>query len=169
MTAADKVRRDAQIIAERARGLSWPTIAERHGLSERHCRTVWQAYAHVQLPLDDGDPVETVREAIFQLDAAIEDLALIAENASHDAVRLGAVKSRLAAIDQRLSLLRAVGLLPHDLGLLRREIDYRHVTRVLFEVLGRHGVEVEEDLAAALNDARLVRNGHPGATERFRR
>jgi hypothetical protein len=34
LPAAKQVRRDERIIADRARGLRWATIAERHGLSE---------------------------------------------------------------------------------------------------------------------------------------
>ena len=39
LTAQRKVERDAAVVRDRARGLTWPTIAARHGLSERQCRT----------------------------------------------------------------------------------------------------------------------------------
>jgi hypothetical protein len=37
LTAQRKVERDAAVVRDRARGLTWATIAERHGLCEREC------------------------------------------------------------------------------------------------------------------------------------
>ena len=41
VTAQQKVERDALIVGDRARGLTWATIEARHGVTERQCRTIW--------------------------------------------------------------------------------------------------------------------------------
>jgi hypothetical protein len=157
LTAGEKVRRDARIVADRAHGLGWATIADRHGLSERHCRTIWTEQA-AMLAIEDVGPLERVQEAILQYDCVLEDLALLAEQASHDAVRLGAVRSRLAAIEQRLVLFQMLGLLPRDLECLRNEREARDLARVLRTVFDRYGLppEAEEEILSALNG----KNGH---------
>jgi hypothetical protein len=40
--AASKVARDGRVVADRARGLVWATVAARHGLSERQCISIWK-------------------------------------------------------------------------------------------------------------------------------
>ncbi len=82
-SAVDKVRRDEQIIAERARGLTWPTIARRHGLSERQCRNIWSARPGRVSCRDLTDLEARVDEALEGYDAAIEDLAMLAASATN--------------------------------------------------------------------------------------
>jgi hypothetical protein len=72
------VARDAKVVADRARGLTWPTIADRHALSERQCRSIWSEWVR-ERPLEPTDPRDALREAVAQLDATIEDTALFAE------------------------------------------------------------------------------------------
>jgi hypothetical protein len=43
LTAVEKVRRDQQILLDRASGLSWPTLAARHDLDEASCRRIDRA------------------------------------------------------------------------------------------------------------------------------
>jgi hypothetical protein len=93
LTASEKVRRDLQVVADRARGFRWATIAERHRISERHARAVWAATRASGPALGEADPVEILHEALLQLEALIEELALLAETADHDAVRLGCLKA----------------------------------------------------------------------------
>jgi hypothetical protein len=164
MTAAEKVRRDERVVADRVRGLSWPTIAQRHGLSERHCRTIWADQAPV-LSVEDFDPLELVREAIAQYDGLLEDLALLAESASQDAVRLGALKSKVSVIGERLVFLQAVGLLPRDLGLLQQERDIRMIAHLLVDLFERYGLppEAEEELLRALGASNGERSSNAAA------
>src|SRR4051812_10719509 len=97
LNAEGKVARDARIVADRARGMSWATVASRNGLSERMCLAVWKERLAAE-PLEAADPREALLEAAAQLDAAIEDLALLAQATANDAVQLGAIKARLAAM-----------------------------------------------------------------------
>lgn len=157
--AREQVRRDARIVADRARGLTWPTIAERHGLSERRCRTIWKTRVSGLDDLGERDLVATLRDAIANLDAVIEDCALLAERTANDSVRLGAIKARMAAMSEKLGLLQRCGLLP-DFGLWRYEIDVRLVSRTILDVFDEHGIEgdVRHEIAERLS-AQSARNG----------
>ena len=111
LDAASKVARDGRIVADRARGLTWATVAARYELYERQCVAIWKARLAAE-PLEEVDPREALLEAAAQLDAAIEELALLAEATANDAVQLGAIKARLTAMQQNHDLLRLAGPLP---------------------------------------------------------
>ncbi len=163
LAARDKVERDALVVADRARGLTWPTISARHGLCERQCREVVRAHRASGPALDEHDPLEEVQEALEQLESLVEQLALVVESSKHDAVRLGALKAQLAASGQRLALMQAVGILPRTLGLLRQDADIYRVGDILLAVFDRHDVSLEarQEVLAALQ-AGLVWQGRQG-------
>jgi hypothetical protein len=93
-TAAEKVKRDARVVADRARGAA---VGD-----DRRAQTDFRSLR----------PAEVVDEAVAQLESVIEELARLAESTKNDAVRLGAVKARAAALIQRLELLQALGRVP---------------------------------------------------------
>jgi hypothetical protein len=41
MNTHERVSRDADVIAARARGLSWREVSRRFDISDRHCRRMW--------------------------------------------------------------------------------------------------------------------------------
>ncbi|MEJ7569643.1 MAG: hypothetical protein WKF41_15430 [Gaiellaceae bacterium] len=157
VTSEEKPRRDAGVIADRAHGFSWITIAERRDLSERMCRSIWNDHLREQ-PLGPDDPREALREAVAQYDAAIEDLALLAETTTNDPVRLGSIKARLDAMTRREDLLRIAGILPSTARATRTEIDIQKMTDVIIDLFDRVVPEplqdqAELDLIAALKAA----------------
>lgn len=79
LTAQQKVERDARIVADRAAGLTWPTIARRHDLSERQCQEILRAHRAARPRFEARDPVDAVTEVVEQLDSVIEKFALVAE------------------------------------------------------------------------------------------
>ena len=162
LSAEAKVRRDREVIADRARGLTWLTIAGRHRLSERQCRSIWKNHWQSEATLVETDPIEAVQEALARYDAVLERLALLGECAAQESVKLGAMKAQLTALDGRTALMQAVGLLPRDLGLLRLEVDVREVARTVVRVLDEHGVppDVQDALQEAISAASVRRNGH---------
>ncbi len=101
--------------------------------------------------MTEHDPVVAVLEALEQVDAIVERFARLAAEATHDAVVVGALKGQLAAIRERLGLMQAVGLLPLDLGLLRREIHAREFAEETMRVLREHNVD--QSVLLALRDA----------------
>ncbi len=145
------------MIADRAHGFSWITIAERRDLSERMCRSIWNDHLRQQ-PIGPSDLREALREAVAQYDAAIEDLALLAETTTNDPVRLGAIKARLDTMTRREDLLRIAGILPYSPQALRSELSVEKMLDEILRLFDRVVPEplqdqAELDLIAALKAA----------------
>jgi hypothetical protein len=143
LPAQRKVDRDREIIADRLRGLIWPTISQRHQVSERHCREIFQQQRQSQPTLAELDPLQLVEEALQRREALIEELALLAERSRHDAVKLGALKAQHAALVDHTGLLIACGLLPRSLGRIGIQIDVQRVTQQVIALFDRYGVDQE--------------------------
>jgi hypothetical protein len=148
LTAEAQVRRDSDVVADRARGLTVPTIAANHSLSERH---VWEILARRrrrQVAPPEYDPVGVALESVEQLDNRIEALALLADTASQESVQLGAIKTQLLAMRQRTELMQAVGLLPLELLDLREKLDIRQTVMTIVEFL--RGESIADDAIRVL-------------------
>ena len=140
--------RNADVVRARARGLGWDAIATRFELSERQCRRILGDYRASRPRLHEIDPIEAIEQALECYDGAIEELALLAERTKHDAVRLGAIKSRLDALGSKLSLMSATGLMP-DFHHLRVEVDVQRVVDTVARVLSVHAVPRDTQMAIA--------------------
>jgi hypothetical protein len=71
-----------QVVAERGSGKPWREIAETVQLCERQCRRIYRAYHRSEPTLDPITLSREIEESIRFYDAAIEDLAVVAENAT---------------------------------------------------------------------------------------
>jgi hypothetical protein len=138
LTAREKVKRDLSIVADRARGFTWGTISSRHDLSVRQCQTVYAAHLAIAVPLEQTGVLEALQEMVMQLDATIEDLAMLSESAN-ESVRLGAVKARHAALLDKAEVLRASGLLPHAAD-VTAALDFDVLGQTIVDVLDAHSV-----------------------------
>ena len=164
LPAAQKARRDERIAADRAGGLRWATIAERHGISERHAREVWRERLAAE-SLEELDGRDWLRQVLVQTEQAVEELALLAQATKNDAVKLGAIRARLAAMAQRDEVLRLAGYLPCSPRAAMTEADLRSTANVVRRVLERHDPPdaLLADLLEALRTPVGVRsNGHCG-------
>jgi hypothetical protein len=151
LPAAQKVGRDQRIVGDRARGLAWATIAERHGLSERQCQNIIAEHLAAQRHVTNDDVARYVDELLLQLDRAVEEFALLAERTGNDPVRLGALKAKAGLLVQRLAILRLCGRIPADPYQLQWAVDAQRVRDVLLSVFGRY--EVPD---AALHEVRAA-------------
>lgn len=140
MTARDRADRIDAIVASRIRGIGWARIAAEHKITERHARRLYTERRAEARARPAPDPVALVQELLDGYDAAIEDLALLARDAPNDAVRLGAINSRVKAVTARTELLMVVGALPEDLGDIRLTLDADLFTERVFGVLKRAGL-----------------------------
>lgn len=145
-TAAEKTRRDARIVRDRSRGLRWATVAERNDVSERHARAVWTTFHESAPSVLDEDPSTILRDEVERVDAIVEELADLAAEAQAEAVRLGAVKARLAATQARTQLLQVIGALPADLFDVGIELDVRRLIGVIFQAFDVYGVPLKAKL-----------------------
>jgi hypothetical protein len=151
LPAAEKAARDEDIVRGRASGYTVGTLATRYGLDERHVRRILREHRERQPPLTARfDHIEVAMDSLDQLDYVIEELAELADAANQEAVRLGAIRSKLTAMRDRWSLLQAVGLLPNDLGSLADEIDVRMMVEIVSQFLVEQ--EVPRDAVRQLVD-----------------
>ncbi len=135
-----KIERDAAIVRDRAAGLTWPTIAVRHNLSERHARQILADYRDTQPRFEECDVEDALREALERYESLYERLALLAEDARHEAVRLGAIKSQASVFKDWLALKQQTGLLPRDLGLFAIQFDMKVIGETMDSVLTEYNV-----------------------------
>lgn len=156
VTTRQRTDRNAEIFAARARGIGWARIAAEYGISERQAQRIYTEQRENRATLASIDPVEVVEELLVAYDAAVEDLAVLAQETGHDGTRLGAIRARIDATRAKHELLAAVGVLPHDLGRLSLEIDGRVLGDTLVRVLERHDLpqelwdDLERELSAAV-------------------
>ncbi len=150
MTASERRRRDAAIVGDRARGLTWPELAGRHNVSERIARRAVEAwYRRAPAELDGLDPDAVVRETLAMLEQSIGDYALLSLTATGEAVRLGAMKARDDAARHRLLVLQSVGWLPPDWQRWRYAQEERKLFERLVDVLRRRP-DVPDDVVTEL-------------------
>ena len=99
-------------------------------------------------------------EVLAQLDATVEDLALLAERTRNDSVRLGALKTRLVVLGQRVELLQVCGALPRSRR-WNQQIEAEQMSRLVLDTLSDHDApEALLDALVAALDAHLRRTGY---------
>ncbi len=158
LTARAKVARDDAIVCARMRGRSWAAIASAHDLSERQCQQILQDYRASHPRLRQRDPLELLDDMLDQYQGAQEELAEISATTKHDATRVGAIRTRLVALEAQTNVLMLVGVLPRDLGRFRFDLDVQELCRKTLAVFDAHGVPIEAKRALVL--ALRGGNGH---------
>ena len=143
MTTRERAARNSEIVQARLRGLGEAGVARRFGVTPRQVRRVLAEYRESRPRLDGIDPIEVVLDALDGYGALAEEFAVLAENTSHDGVRLGAIKGRLETHRARIDLLQAAGVLPADLPQLRVLQDVDTTAEVILTVFNRYRVPVE--------------------------
>jgi hypothetical protein len=155
LSAQAKVQRDRQIVSDRARGLRWETIANRHDLTTRQCQSIWRSSQAEAVEVEE--PLRSVDDVLGQIEAAIEEAAVLSESTANDSIRLGAINTRLKALTQKVAFMQACGLLPRDLGLVRNEIAMSEGINRVVDFLRRFNLSAEGLPGTARAD---VRNKH---------
>jgi hypothetical protein len=157
LPAAKKVARDRAVVVDRNKGLSWPVVAERHGIQERQARNIYRAWReeNSDREVTGADPVAWLFDTLDRYESVISSLALTAEEADNDAARVGALKAQLAAMDSQAALLTAAGFLPRDLGSIRYLNDVRQLVVEIVEIMRERNVplEVLREIEAAVGPA----------------
>lgn len=119
--------RDAKIVAARARGKSWPTIAREHKLSIRRCHQIVDEWRSDGLGADVIDPSAEIRAMLDLLGQAIEDLAAVEERTKHDGWKIAATRQKVDVALTRLDLLQALGVMPSP-----QTMRFEHEVQQLF-------------------------------------
>lgn len=138
--AEEKVARDRQIVAAKARSLSDATVADTFGVDASTVREVMAQWRETQPSLRSVDPIDVVEEMLFELRGSIEELALVSSTTTNDNVRVGAIGKRLDALKQMAHLMQATGVLPNDLGTLKVDMDVRAFAATVLRVFADEDV-----------------------------
>jgi hypothetical protein len=143
LSPAQQAKRNGQIVRDRQADMTWPQIAQKHGVSPRGCRFIYRDWMTNAGPTVDHDPVRVVDDLLrgFLTDLwEFTEAADAAWQRGNVAVVVGAVRSRMDARSKAVELLQATGRLPKDLGRLRVEIDLRFVIDQIIEVFDEYDV-----------------------------
>jgi DNA-binding transcriptional MerR regulator len=144
LTGDEIETRNAMMIRDRIRGQSWATLAEQHGLSESRCRRVFAAWRKENPNTYQGrPPIELVHEMLERLEALAEQLADIAASTEADTTKIAAINSQADKLLRAAELMQATGILPHDLGTLRIQLDAQVLALRLIRVLNEQGASLE--------------------------
>lgn len=144
MTEAEREERDAELIRDRLRGQSWPYLAEKYGLTQAWCKRIYTAWREQNQSTYQGrDPIAIVHSMLDRLESWTEQLAEVADASSADTVKIAAINAQLNALTRTAELMQATGILPHDLGTLRLELDVQTLAVRLVTVLTEQGATPE--------------------------
>jgi len=144
MTEAEREERNMELVRDRLRGQSWPFLAEKYGIRAQQCKEVYNRWrAENQSTYQGRDPIAIVHSMLDRLEAWVEQLAEVADTTSTDAVQIAAINAQMSALTRTAELMQATGILPHDLGTLRLELDVQSLAVKLVSVLTEQGASPE--------------------------
>jgi hypothetical protein len=144
LTDEERKERDAELIRDRLRGQSWPYLSEKYGLTQDWCQTIYREWREQNQSTYQGrDPIQIVHSMLDRLESWTEQLAEVADESSADTVKIAAINAQLNALTRTAELMQATGILPHDLGTLRLELDVQSLALKLVTVLTDQGASPE--------------------------
>lgn len=152
MNVSEKAKRNAALIADRAKGHDWKRVAEKHDVSVRHAKRIWAEEKALRIPeLREEDALDVVYEMLRRYEEWQNQLAVVTE-VSEGAVKIGAIRAQMDCEARKAELRQATGLLPKHLGKLAVEWDVRFVVRQVVAVLEKHDAspEFQREMLAAL-------------------
>lgn len=126
LRAAAKAMRDQLIVQRVAEHWSWAMIADEAGISARQCQRVAEDYRGMPSPLDI-DATALIEELARGYRQSVGTFSALAATADNTAAAVGAVKGANDAREKLISLLQAIGHVPHDLGTLRVQRDVQQL------------------------------------------
>ncbi len=148
----------------RARGARWCDIASRFdGVSQRQAQRIFASWRDDESSSEFLNAGEVIRSTIELLRQGIADMAALEMSADNDNARIGATRLKVEIAERLIVMLRAVGVLPRNLGSFAVERQVQEMMREFIDLLRRHEVPAEllQDLQA-LADSR--RDGHAPAS-----
>jgi hypothetical protein len=161
LTEDERLERNAELVRDRARGQSWVYLSEKYNLSSGQCHDIYAAWRKQNQSTYVGrDPIQIVHSMLDRLESWVEQLAEVADSSETDTIKIAAVNAQLNALTRTAELMQATGILPHDLGTLRLELDVQTLAVKLVSVLGEQGASPE--MKRAILDA-LRPDGAPAA------
>jgi len=144
LTEPERLERNAELIRDRLRGQPWSHLSEKYNLQVRVCQKIFTDWrAENQSTYQGRDPIAIVHSMLDRLEAWVEQLAEVADDSDADTVKIAAINAQLNALTRTAELMQATGILPHDLGTLRLELDVQTLAVKLVTVLTEEGATPE--------------------------
>jgi hypothetical protein len=143
--------RDELMVALRARGVSERQVAATFGVERTTVLRAMHNWRETNPTLRNNDPLEIIDHMLYGYQADLEELALLSAGAKSETAKVGAINARMLVRERIINLLQSTGVLPHDLGKLRLEVDVRFIAQKVIAILARH--DVAEDVQRELLDA----------------
>jgi hypothetical protein len=159
--AAARRGRNRAIAEARDGGATWPQIAERFRLSERHARRAYAEHLREAGEVVNLDAGEALREVLNVHVWALGELRALASSADNSSARVGAIRSRVSVSHDLLRLLVAAGVVPppEHAARMQLEVEKKRFAAAMIDVLEQRGIEygdLEDDLARALRGLTVV-------------
>ena len=143
VTDTEIEERDRELVRDRARGKSWPYIAHKHDLSVSRCMHIHAEWRRGNPQEWKGrDPIDIVEQQLDRLEAWVEQLAELTDR-TEDAVTVAAVRTQMDLTRRAADLMQDTGILPHDLGTMRIQIDVQQLGVRLLAALNANGATLE--------------------------
>ena len=160
LTVSEMEERNRYIVRDRLSKQSWSRIAGKYGIKEAQCKLIYAKWRAENRPTAyrGRDPIEIVHDQLEQLESWTEQLADVADE-SAGTVKIAAINSEVNTAMRAVELMQATGILPHDLGTLRVQLDIQVLAMKLVQALNDTGATPEQK-RAVLNAMKEV-NGLP--------
>jgi hypothetical protein len=167
LTEAEREARNAELVRDKLRGQSWAYLSEKYGILPRVCQRIYQEWREENQSTYVGrDPIAIVHSMLDRLDSWVEQLAEVADSTEISTTKIAAVNAQLNALTRTAELMQATGILPHDLGTLRVEMDVQSLAVKLVTVLTEQGAtpEMKRAILEELRSGEVREQALPVAT-----
>lgn len=152
LTEKEREARNAELVRDKLRGQDWVYLSTKYDLSVRQVKDIYQAWREQNQATYQGrDPIAIVHGMLDRMESWIEQLAEVADATATDMTKIAAINAQMAATTRAAELMQATGILPHDLGTLRLELDVQTLAVRLVTVLTEQGAT--PDMKRAILDA----------------
>lgn len=148
ISRAERDRRNAAVIADRAVGFSWHEVSRRNHLSARQCQNIWN-HRREHDPLPWNQRYELFHDHLTFMESTLGRLATLANETANDSVRLGAIKAGFEVRVRQLELQTSAGMLPADMSSLEAHKIFRELLDGVFQFLRDTGFYDKSDPATA--------------------
>jgi hypothetical protein len=112
MNYKERRERNTELFQARRRGLSLAVLARTYDLSERQCRRIIDHERERHARAFDQAAEDRLEDHVDSLEAMMEDVALIAQNATCSTQRVKALEAKRRLLREQWRVLDDAGLLP---------------------------------------------------------
>lgn len=144
LTEREREARNNELIRDKLRGQGWAYLSAKYDLTQRQCKEIYGQWRDANQATYQGrDPIAIVHSMLDRLESWTEQLAEVADATSTEATEIAAINAQMNALTRTAELMQATGILPHDLGTLRLELDVQSLAVRLVTVLTEQGATPE--------------------------